>query len=74
VSDADFKGMHDGQSGFELSFSDRIDDTKFYDFNQQNLDDELGTTTGFASAHRGEQAAREAAALGDAARYATHVD
>lgn len=71
MTDADFKGMHDGQTAFDLEFSDRIEDSKFYDFNQHHLNDDLSTTTGFASAHRGDQESREAAKLGDAARFAT---
>ena len=70
VTDSEFKGMHAPASGFDLSFdAGHVDDSKFYDFNQGAgpLDEELGTTTGFASAHRGEEAAREAA-LCDAAR------
>jgi hypothetical protein len=61
--------MHDGHSEFDLSFSGRIDDSKFYDFNHHHLDDEIGTTTGFASAHRSDH---NAAQLSDTARFVTH--
>ena len=57
-------------SDFDLSFSGRIDDSKFYDFNQQHLEDELGTTTGFASAHRDDQIVHEPARLDDTDRFA----
>lgn len=67
MTDADFKGMHDGHSEFDLSFSGRIDDSKFYDFNSHHLDDEIGSTTGYASAQRNDHCAAE---LSDAARFA----
>ena len=42
MTDADFKGMHDGHPEFDLSFSGRIDDSKFYDFNAAELSDAAG--------------------------------
>eukprot|EP01044_Picomonas_judraskeda_P013704 COSAG03_NODE_2096_length_3132_cov_3.405138_5_plen_95_part_00 len=72
MTDVDFKGIDDGHSDFDLSFGGRIDDARFYDFNPQHLDDEIGITSGFAPAHRSDQVACEAAGLGDAARFAPH--
>lgn len=72
MTDADFKGIHDGHSDFDLSFDGRIDDSKFYDFNPQHLDDEIDIASSFASVHQSDQVACEAAKLGDAARFARH--